>query len=141
EDTPGTAHGRRPRRPPGHLQALTRTEHRATRNHPVTTITPDPGNQHPSRTSPTRHPPPPPPDRAARGPHFSSPAGAPGTLTAVPHADQSQSTQKGHPVTYPGPPRPVQVSATPLAELAGQLGTPAPERTAEVTGITHDSRA
>ncbi len=107
----------------------------------MTTITPDPGNQNPSRTSPTRHPPPPPPDRAARGPHFSSPAGAPGTLTAVPHADQSQSTQKGHPVTYPGPPRPVQVSATPLAELAGQLGTPAPERTAEVTGITHDSRA
>ncbi len=107
----------------------------------MTTITPDPGNQSPSRTSPTRHPPPPSPDRAARGPLFSSPAGAPGTLTAVPHADQSQSTQKGHPVTYPGPPRPVQVSATPLAELAGQLGTPAPEQTAEVTGITHDSRA
>src|SRR5687768_17942461 len=32
----------------------------------------------------------------------------------------SQTTQKGHPVTYPGPPRPVQVSATSLAELAGQ---------------------
>ncbi|WP_437092085.1 UDP-N-acetylmuramoyl-L-alanyl-D-glutamate--2,6-diaminopimelate ligase [Streptomyces sp. enrichment culture] len=44
-------------------------------------------------------------------------------------------------MTYPGPPRPVQVSATPLAELADQLGVPAPERTAEVTGITHDSRA
>ncbi|KAF3464947.1 UDP-N-acetylmuramoyl-L-alanyl-D-glutamate--2,6-diaminopimelate ligase [Streptomyces sp. Tu 3180] len=44
-------------------------------------------------------------------------------------------------MTYPGPPRPVQVSATPLAELADQLGAPAPDRTAEVTGITHDSRA
>ncbi|WP_053672257.1 UDP-N-acetylmuramoyl-L-alanyl-D-glutamate--2,6-diaminopimelate ligase [Streptomyces sp. NRRL B-1140] len=44
-------------------------------------------------------------------------------------------------MTYPGPPRPVQVSATPLAELAGQLGAPTPESTAEVTGITHDSRA
>lgn len=89
----------------------------------MTTITPDPGNHSSSGTS------------------LGSPAGEPGTLTAVPHADQSQSTQKGHPVTYPGPPRPVQVSATPLAELAGQLGTPAPDRTAEVTGITHDSRA
>ncbi|MFF9217896.1 UDP-N-acetylmuramoyl-L-alanyl-D-glutamate--2,6-diaminopimelate ligase [Streptomyces viridosporus] len=44
-------------------------------------------------------------------------------------------------MTYPGPPRPAQVSATPLAELADQLGLPAPERNAEVTGITHDSRA
>ncbi|HEY9373927.1 UDP-N-acetylmuramoyl-L-alanyl-D-glutamate--2,6-diaminopimelate ligase, partial [Streptomyces sp.] len=37
-----------------------------------------------------------------------------------------------------------QVSATSLAELADQLGVPAPERqdgSAEVTGITHDSRA
>lgn len=47
-------------------------------------------------------------------------------------------------MTYPGPPRPVQVSATPLAELADQLGAAEPditENTAEVTGITHDSRA
>ncbi|MEV7362836.1 UDP-N-acetylmuramoyl-L-alanyl-D-glutamate--2,6-diaminopimelate ligase [Streptomyces sp. NPDC004279] len=44
-------------------------------------------------------------------------------------------------MTYPGPPRPVQVSATSLAELAGQLGAAAPESPAEVTGITHDSRA
>ncbi|MFD8520515.1 UDP-N-acetylmuramoyl-L-alanyl-D-glutamate--2,6-diaminopimelate ligase [Streptomyces capillispiralis] len=44
-------------------------------------------------------------------------------------------------MTYPGPPRPAQVAATSLAELAGQLGAPAPEKTAEVTGITHDSRA
>ncbi|MEU2288091.1 UDP-N-acetylmuramoyl-L-alanyl-D-glutamate--2,6-diaminopimelate ligase [Streptomyces sp. NPDC013178] len=47
-------------------------------------------------------------------------------------------------MTYPGPPRPVQVSATPLAELADQLGVVPPENlegAAEVTGITHDSRA
>lgn len=89
----------------------------------MTTITPDPGNQSP------------------RGPSLGPPSGTPGTLTAVPHADQSQTTQKGQPVTYPGPPRPDQVSATSLAELAGQLGVPAPAQTAEVTGITHDSRA
>ncbi len=89
----------------------------------MTTITPDPGNQ------------------SSTGPSLRPEAGTPGTLTAVPHADQSQTTQKGHPVTYPGPPRPVQVSATPLAELAGQLGATAPESAAEVTGITHDSRA
>ncbi|GHD84031.1 UDP-N-acetylmuramoyl-L-alanyl-D-glutamate--2,6-diaminopimelate ligase [Streptomyces naganishii JCM 4654] len=44
-------------------------------------------------------------------------------------------------MTYPGPPRPAQVSATPLAELAGRLGAQQPEGAAEVTGITHDSRA
>lgn len=50
-------------------------------------------------------------------------------------------------MTYPGPPRPVEVSATPLAELAAQLGVPVP-RAADaaaglptVRGITHDSRA
>ncbi|GGN69721.1 UDP-N-acetylmuramoyl-L-alanyl-D-glutamate--2,6-diaminopimelate ligase [Streptomyces albiflavescens] len=89
----------------------------------MTTITPASGNQ-------------PPPN-----PSLRSGGGAPGTLTAVPHADQSQITQKGVPVTYPGPPRPVHVSATPLAELADQLGATAPASTAEVTGITHDSRA
>ncbi|GAA2283197.1 UDP-N-acetylmuramoyl-L-alanyl-D-glutamate--2,6-diaminopimelate ligase [Streptomyces hawaiiensis] len=89
----------------------------------MTTITPDPGNQ------------------SSTGPSLRPEAGTPGTLTAVPHADQSQTTQKGHPVTYPGPPRPVQVSATPLAELAGQLGASTPESATEVTGITHDSRA
>ncbi len=89
----------------------------------MTTITPEPGNQ------------------SSPGPSLRPEAGTPGTLTAVPHADQSQTTQKGHPVTYPGPPRPVQVSATPLAELAGQLGASTPENAAEVTGITHDSRA
>ncbi len=89
----------------------------------MTTITPDPRNQGPAR------------------PSLRSGGGEPGTLTAVPHADQSQITQKGVPVTYPGPPRPVQNSATPLAELADQLGANAPASTAEVTGITHDSRA
>lgn len=47
-------------------------------------------------------------------------------------------------MTYPGPPRPVQVTATRLADLADQLGVPAPEEpTASTgsTGITHDSRA
>ncbi|MYS13315.1 UDP-N-acetylmuramoyl-L-alanyl-D-glutamate--2,6-diaminopimelate ligase [Streptomyces sp. SID4982] len=47
-------------------------------------------------------------------------------------------------MTNPGPPRPVQVSAISLAELAGQLGTAAPAESTEpagVTGITHDSRA
>ncbi|MGA4848337.1 UDP-N-acetylmuramoyl-L-alanyl-D-glutamate--2,6-diaminopimelate ligase [Streptomyces sp. G5(2025)] len=94
----------------------------------MTTITPDPGN----------HPPPHRPLRSERG--------APGTLTAVPHADQSQTTQKGAPVTYPGPPRPEQVSAASLTDLAGRLGV-AVEAAAEgagdteITGITHDSRA
>ncbi|MFD0032823.1 UDP-N-acetylmuramoyl-L-alanyl-D-glutamate--2,6-diaminopimelate ligase [Streptomyces sp. NPDC055059] len=92
----------------------------------MTTITPDPGNQ------PAPHP------------SLRSMGGEPGTLTAVPHADQSQDTQKGVPVTYPGPPRPVQVTATRLADLADQLGVPAPQEPAASTGstgITHDSRA
>ncbi|MFE6757278.1 UDP-N-acetylmuramoyl-L-alanyl-D-glutamate--2,6-diaminopimelate ligase [Streptomyces sp. NPDC057684] len=92
----------------------------------MTTITPDPGNQ------------------PAPRPSLRSMGGEPGTLTAVPHADQSQNTQKGAPVTYPGPPRPVQVTATRLADLADQLGVPAPEEPAASTGstgITHDSRA
>ncbi|MES9522041.1 UDP-N-acetylmuramoyl-L-alanyl-D-glutamate--2,6-diaminopimelate ligase [Streptomyces capoamus] len=89
----------------------------------MTTITPDAGNH------------------GAAGPSLRSGAGAPGTLTAVPHADQSQTTQKGQPVTYPGLPRPAQLAATPLAELADQLGVTVPEGAAGITGITHDSRA
>ncbi|MEV6049655.1 UDP-N-acetylmuramoyl-L-alanyl-D-glutamate--2,6-diaminopimelate ligase [Streptomyces sp. NPDC052107] len=89
----------------------------------MTTITPDAGNQ------------------GAENPSLRSGAGTPGTLTAVPHADQSQTTQKGQPVTYPGLPRPTLLPATPLAELADQLGVAAPEGAAEVKGITHDSRA
>ncbi|MGW6136857.1 UDP-N-acetylmuramoyl-L-alanyl-D-glutamate--2,6-diaminopimelate ligase [Streptomyces sp. NPDC055140] len=92
----------------------------------MTTITPDPGNQ------------------PAPRPSLRSMGGEPGTLTAVPHADQSQNTQKGVPVTYPGPPRPVQVTATRLADLADQLGVPAPDEpsaSTRSTGITHDSRA
>ncbi|MFJ9036316.1 UDP-N-acetylmuramoyl-L-alanyl-D-glutamate--2,6-diaminopimelate ligase [Streptomyces sp. NPDC102406] len=95
----------------------------------MTTITSDSGNHRPPR------------------PSLRSPGGAPGTLTAVPHADQSQTPQKGAPVTYPGPPRPVEVSAIPLAELADQLGVPVPRAAGaadtdpRVSGITHDSRA
>ncbi|MGW0532627.1 UDP-N-acetylmuramoyl-L-alanyl-D-glutamate--2,6-diaminopimelate ligase [Streptomyces sp. NPDC003032] len=110
----------------------------------MTTITPDPGNHPSPHRPPTRLPPPPLPDGATRRPlPFGPTGGAPGTLTAVPHADQSQTTQKGAPVTYPGPPRPDQVSATSLTELAGRLGV-AVEGNAdstEITGITHDSRA
>ncbi|MFF8790601.1 UDP-N-acetylmuramoyl-L-alanyl-D-glutamate--2,6-diaminopimelate ligase [Streptomyces sp. NPDC015125] len=71
----------------------------------------------------------------------------PGTLTAVSHADQSpkaQHAEKGGPGTYPGAPRPETVRPTPLADLAEQLGCPAPDpghAAATVTGITHDSRA
>ncbi|MFF3611035.1 UDP-N-acetylmuramoyl-L-alanyl-D-glutamate--2,6-diaminopimelate ligase [Streptomyces sp. NPDC002580] len=93
----------------------------------MTTIPPDPGNRPSSHTPPA--------------PSLRPGGGAPGTLTAVPQADQSQTTQKGAPVTYPGPPRPVHVSATPLAELADQLGAESPAGDAGVTGITHDSRA
>lgn len=92
----------------------------------MTMITPDSGNQTPP------------------SPSLRSGGGEPGTLTAVPHADQSQTTQKGVPVTYPGPPRPTRVSATPLAELADRLGAAQPgasKNAPEVTGITHDSRA
>lgn len=56
---------------------------------------------------------------------------APGTLTAVPQADQNPS----------GPPRPARLSPVPLGELARQLGTDAPAEDAAATGITHDSRA
>ncbi|MEU8680202.1 UDP-N-acetylmuramoyl-L-alanyl-D-glutamate--2,6-diaminopimelate ligase [Streptomyces sp. NPDC048611] len=78
----------------------------------------------------------------------------PGTLTAVSHADQSpkpQHAEKGGAGTYPGAPRPERVRPTPLADLAEQLGCPAPEagpagaagaaQPVMVTGITHDSRA
>ncbi|WP_442817028.1 UDP-N-acetylmuramoyl-L-alanyl-D-glutamate--2,6-diaminopimelate ligase [Streptomyces sp. NBC_01334] len=96
----------------------------------MTMITPDPGNPAPPASS------------SAAPPSLRPQAGTPGTLTAVPHADQSQTPQKGASVTYPGPPRPAQVSATPLAELADQLGAEQPGSAAvEVTGITHDSRA
>ncbi len=43
-------------------------------------------------------------------------------------------------MTYPGPPRPERVTAFPLADLAAALGVDAPAN-AQVTGITHDSRA
>ncbi|MFJ9429819.1 UDP-N-acetylmuramoyl-L-alanyl-D-glutamate--2,6-diaminopimelate ligase [Streptomyces sp. NPDC101490] len=61
---------------------------------------------------------------------FGPPQGAPGTLTAVPHADQYRTT----------PPRPEQARPTPLGDLAAQLGADTPG-TAVISGITHDSRA
>ncbi|MEU3193563.1 UDP-N-acetylmuramoyl-L-alanyl-D-glutamate--2,6-diaminopimelate ligase [Streptomyces sp. NPDC006992] len=73
----------------------------------------------------------------------------PGTLTAVPQADQTS------PESFPGPPRPARVVPVPLAELARLLdadasatgsgaapqGGEAADPGVSVTGITHDSRA
>ncbi|MFC9705474.1 UDP-N-acetylmuramoyl-L-alanyl-D-glutamate--2,6-diaminopimelate ligase [Streptomyces sp. NPDC056943] len=65
---------------------------------------------------------------------FGPAEGAPGTLTAVPHADQYRTT----------PPRPQQARPTPLGDLAAQLGVETPGADpgpVVITGITHDSRA
>ncbi|MFE6711192.1 UDP-N-acetylmuramoyl-L-alanyl-D-glutamate--2,6-diaminopimelate ligase [Streptomyces sp. NPDC057695] len=61
---------------------------------------------------------------------FGPPPGRPGTLTAVPHADQYRTA----------PPRPEQARPTPLGDLAALLGADIPQA-AEISGITHDSRA
>ncbi|MFJ7056719.1 UDP-N-acetylmuramoyl-L-alanyl-D-glutamate--2,6-diaminopimelate ligase [Streptomyces microflavus] len=92
----------------------------------MTTITPDPGNRNENFPGP--------------GPSLRETPHRPGTLTAVPHADQSQTTQKDAPVTYPGAPRPDRLRPTPLGELAHRLGVEVAGSDA-VTGITHDSRA
>ncbi|WP_031069854.1 UDP-N-acetylmuramoyl-L-alanyl-D-glutamate--2,6-diaminopimelate ligase [Streptomyces sp. NRRL S-118] len=92
----------------------------------MTTTTPDPAGRSGTRTAPA----------ASFGPM----TGTPGTLTAVPHADQSRTTPKDVPVKQQGAPRPAQVRPTPLGELAARLDIPAPG-SAEVSGITHDSRA
>ncbi|MFF7774210.1 UDP-N-acetylmuramoyl-L-alanyl-D-glutamate--2,6-diaminopimelate ligase [Streptomyces tanashiensis] len=82
----------------------------------MTTITPHSGNRK---------------SNSGEAPGSFGPAqGAPGTLTAVPHADQYRNA----------PPRPEQARPTPLGDLAAQLGADAPG-TAEISGITHDSRA
>ncbi|MGA5563278.1 UDP-N-acetylmuramoyl-L-alanyl-D-glutamate--2,6-diaminopimelate ligase [Streptomyces platensis] len=110
----------------------------------MTTITPDgtpDGTPAPGNCSPPR-------------PSLRPGPVVPGTLTAVSHADQSpkaQHAEKGGSGTYPGAPRPERVRPTPLADLAEQLGCPAPDagrpgaadaaRPVTVTGITHDSRA
>ncbi|MEU3369711.1 UDP-N-acetylmuramoyl-L-alanyl-D-glutamate--2,6-diaminopimelate ligase [Streptomyces sp. NPDC006660] len=73
-------------------------------------------------------------------PSFGDPAHAPGTLTAVPHADQYRTAPKDVPAQHPGAPRPEQARPTPLGALAERLGTSDPGP-GEVTGITHDSRA
>ncbi|MEE1801574.1 UDP-N-acetylmuramoyl-L-alanyl-D-glutamate--2,6-diaminopimelate ligase [Streptomyces sp. JV176] len=97
----------------------------------MTTITSGSGN----------HPDPPAHQPASRGP---APV-HPGTLTAVPQADQYRTPSKDAPVNTPGTPRPDRVRPTSLAELAARLGAEAPGATAagpgEATGITHDSRA
>ncbi|MDX2393262.1 UDP-N-acetylmuramoyl-L-alanyl-D-glutamate--2,6-diaminopimelate ligase [Streptomyces sp. DK15] len=92
----------------------------------MTTITPNAGNQSP--------------EDAPAGPSLRGRAAAPGTLTAVPHADQPRNAQKDAPAAPPGAPRPVSTSPTPLGELATLLGLPEPGA-ARITGITHDSRA
>ncbi|MFH8410631.1 UDP-N-acetylmuramoyl-L-alanyl-D-glutamate--2,6-diaminopimelate ligase [Streptomyces sp. NPDC018019] len=90
----------------------------------MTTITPDPGN------------------RSGTRPSLRPEGAAPGTLTAVSHADQSHHAQKDAPGEFPGAPRPERVRPTPLADLAEQLGTSVPAAGGvAVTGITHDSRA
>ncbi|MFJ7154772.1 UDP-N-acetylmuramoyl-L-alanyl-D-glutamate--2,6-diaminopimelate ligase [Streptomyces sp. NPDC101118] len=90
----------------------------------MTTITQDPGNQ------------------SAGGPSIPGGPGAPGTLTAVPHADQPRTTQQDAPAAPPGAPRPANARPTPLGELAALLGIGAPAPAdAPITGITHDSRA
>ncbi|WP_405596615.1 UDP-N-acetylmuramoyl-L-alanyl-D-glutamate--2,6-diaminopimelate ligase [Streptomyces sp. NBC_01410] len=92
----------------------------------MTTITSDSGN---------------PPDRSAReAPSFSRGPGAPGTLTAVSHADQYRTAQQDAPAKQTGAPRPDRPRPTSLGELAAELGVKSPGP-GEVTGITHDSRA
>lgn len=92
----------------------------------MTTITPDPRNRNEKYRDP--------------GPSLRERPGEPGTLTAVPHPDQFQNTQKDAPVSYPGAPRPDRLRPTSLGELAAMLGVE-PPGSGEVTGITHDSRA
>ncbi|WP_078878793.1 UDP-N-acetylmuramoyl-L-alanyl-D-glutamate--2,6-diaminopimelate ligase [Streptomyces sp. NRRL B-24720] len=92
----------------------------------MTTITPDPGNRNGNLPG--------------AAPSLRERLGAPGTLTAVPHAEQSQTIQKDAPVNYPGAPRPDRLRPTTLGELAARLGVESPG-SGEVTGITHDSRA
>ncbi|MFF8829009.1 UDP-N-acetylmuramoyl-L-alanyl-D-glutamate--2,6-diaminopimelate ligase [Streptomyces sp. NPDC015131] len=93
----------------------------------MTTTTPDPGNRSGGH--------------AAQAPSFSPITGTPGTLTAVPHADQSRTTPTDTSAKRPGTPRPDRVRPTPLGELAARLDVPAQGGDAQVTGITHDSRA
>ncbi|QIP86936.1 UDP-N-acetylmuramoyl-L-alanyl-D-glutamate--2,6-diaminopimelate ligase [Streptomyces sp. Tu 2975] len=88
----------------------------------MTTITPDPGN------------------RPGERPSFSPGPGAPGTLTAVPQADQYRTAPQDAPAKQTGAPRPERPRPTKLAELAARLGVQTPGA-AEITGITHDSRA
>lgn len=92
----------------------------------MTTITPDPGNQSAAG--------------GGAGPSLRGGPAAPGTLTAVPHADQPRTTRKDAPAAPPGAPRPLSARPVPLDGLAALLGVRAPAQ-AQITGITHDSRA
>ncbi|MYV57910.1 UDP-N-acetylmuramoyl-L-alanyl-D-glutamate--2,6-diaminopimelate ligase [Streptomyces sp. SID3212] len=99
----------------------------------MTTITPDSGNR-----------PTPPDGPGGTGRSLGPRPSGPGTLTAVPHADQYRTAPEDAPANRPGAPRPDRVRPTSLAELAVRLGAEAPGAAPDpgaVTGITHDSRA
>ncbi|WP_443076512.1 UDP-N-acetylmuramoyl-L-alanyl-D-glutamate--2,6-diaminopimelate ligase [Streptomyces sp. NBC_01725] len=99
----------------------------------MTTITPDSGNHDDPSVPPSDGP-------GTGRPSLGPRPGEPGTLTAVPHADQYRTTTKDAPVNHPGAPRPDQVRPTSLVDLAARLGAEPPADGA-ATGITHDSRA
>ena len=96
-----------------------------------------------------------PADAGESRPSLRGGARAPGTLTAVPQADQTSPAPAAEgPVAgsaapsagdaFPGPPRPTRVTPVPLAELARLLTAEIPsaaDEDAQATGITHDSRA
>ncbi|WP_019545786.1 UDP-N-acetylmuramoyl-L-alanyl-D-glutamate--2,6-diaminopimelate ligase [Streptomyces sulphureus] len=96
-----------------------------------------------------------PADAGESRPSLRGGARAPGTLTAVPQADQTSPAPaaKGPAAgsaapsagdAFPGPPRPTRVTPVPLAELARLLTAEIPsaaDEEAQATGITHDSRA
>ncbi|WP_016906988.1 UDP-N-acetylmuramoyl-L-alanyl-D-glutamate--2,6-diaminopimelate ligase [Streptomyces xiaopingdaonensis] len=96
-----------------------------------------------------------PADAGESRPSLRGGARAPGTLTAVPQADQTSpapaaegpaagSAAPSAGDAFPGPPRPTRVTPVPLAELARLLTAEIPsaaDEEAQATGITHDSRA
>ncbi|GAA2234633.1 UDP-N-acetylmuramoyl-L-alanyl-D-glutamate--2,6-diaminopimelate ligase [Streptomyces amakusaensis] len=109
----------------------------------MTTITPDSGNHRPTPPAPSHRAPSAPAEHAPdTTPSFGSGPGTPGTLTAVPHADQYRTAPQDVPAKQQGAPRPDRPHPTPLGDLAARLGVKNPAADgATVTGITHDSRA
>lgn len=87
----------------------------------MTTITPDSGNH---STTPAS---------------FRPAEGAPGTLTAVPHADQYRTTQQDAPERQPGAPRPTRPHPVSLGELAARLGVSDPA--ADEVTVTGDRKS